>query len=177
MNLNLKKTALAALLLAVALPGQAAKPVSLVETNASFTVLSSKDPFRQEFLVKVATDYPSGLGSIFVTASSQWFKAKPMGFTLYSMSGSDLTGTISANVQAGSLVSSFVDSDFAPLDLEGGKTYRLVVSGEAKKDNVSFDIKGTYFSQISAVPELESYAMWLAGLGLIGAVVRRRTGG
>lgn len=51
-------------------------------------------------------------------------------------------------------------------------TYTLVVSGRTLADGGAFG--GTL--SIAAVPEPETYAMFLAGLGMLGAIARRRMG-
>jgi len=49
----------------------------------------------------------------------------------------------------------------------------VTVAGRGSLANISHD--ASYFTvQVSAVPEPDSYAMLLAGLGVIGALVRRR---
>ena len=77
-----------------------------------------------------------------------------------------------------STTSSFAGVGFTGLVslLAGGKTlasgsHALVVSGFAP-DGASYGGNVT----ISPVPEPETYAMLLAGLGLIGAIARRRNG-
>jgi hypothetical protein len=61
--------------------------------------------------------------------------------------------------------------------LSGGQTYQLKVSGHTL-DTISPLGYGTFTVQalgaVVAVPEPESYAMLLAGLGLLGVVARRR---
>lgn len=48
------------------------------------------------------------------------------------------------------------------------------LSSGAKTGSLSMWVSASGYSAIAAVPEPESYAMFLAGLGLVGAVVRRR---
>jgi len=56
--------------------------------------------------------------------------------------------------------------------------YTLVVSGTSLVKDSKFTIQGSDIAvsggTISPVPEPESYAMLLAGLGLVGTIVRRR---
>ncbi len=69
---------------------------------------------------------------------------------------------------------SYADQDSAPLayrfdDVAAG-TYQLLVSGSSSGFSAMRSV-----SDISAVPEPESYAMLLAGLGVLGFVGRRRS--
>lgn len=64
----------------------------------------------------------------------------------------------------------------------GGLTaapHELIVTGFAKGTSIvgftgSVGISNTPFVSVSAVPEPESYALMLAGLGVMGAIARRR---
>lgn len=64
------------------------------------------------------------------------------------------------------MLGAFADSTFNRLP--GPDTYTLVASGTGVRDSV-LDI-----SIATAVPELASYGMLLAGIGLIGYSIRRR---
>jgi hypothetical protein len=69
-------------------------------------------------------------------------------------------------------ISSYYNDDFLLLRSgEGFDFYYSIASANAiwLTSNVTMSIK-----EVSAVPEPETYAMLLAGLGLMGAVVRRR---
>ena len=59
-------------------------------------------------------------------------------------------------------------------NLTAGTQYSLTVSG-AHAENIGTDYTFNIAAQnVAAVPEPETYAMLLAGLGLIGSIVRRR---
>jgi hypothetical protein len=91
------------------------------------------------------------------------------------MSGPTVVATLSSN----SLVAVFNDKLNNSYALTGGTPYSLKITGTTKAA-----IPGTYGTvsisalngTVSPVPELESYAMLLAGLGLVGTLVRRRKG-
>ena len=86
--------------------------------------------------------------------------------------------TVVASVNAGSLVAGFNDGKNNSFSLVAGTNYTLKITGQTRSHPpggyglVSVTaIKGT----VSPVPEPESYAMFLAGLGLMGAIARRRS--
>jgi hypothetical protein len=54
-------------------------------------------------------------------------------------------------------------------ELPAGKDYFVLVTG-----NQQNDIGLSYITTISVVPEPETYAMLLAGLGVVGAMSRRK---
>ncbi len=81
--------------------------------------------------------------------------------------GDALTGDV-ATVTSGSFLKSFSD-------LTAGTTYTLSFIGKWNGPNgANWTTFASPSVSIAAVPEPETYAMFLAGLGLIGAVARRR---
>ena len=89
-----------------------------------------------------------------------------------------LTGpTVVASVKTGSLVASFNDFKNNDYSLLAGTGYTLKITGQTKPSlpgTVGLVSITTAKGNISPVPEPESYAMFLAGLGLMGAIARRR---
>ena len=86
-----------------------------------------------------------------------------------------LTGTISgANSGSLNLVAggSFPHLTLGYGALSGDSAYTLHFTGAAADGNGGFQVALT---SVAAVPEPETYAMLLAGLGVIGAVARRRS--
>jgi hypothetical protein len=62
----------------------------------------------------------------------------------------------------------------APLGGLGGHRARLVVSAATLEPTDGFALETLSFTATAAIPEPETYAMLLAGLGLLGLLARRR---
>lgn len=134
------------------------KPVSITETAKGTQADADGDEFNQLFTVVTPKGYE---GLLSISAS---------GLTFSDMSAS-LGGTNLAFLSSnGSLVGSTT--------LLGAGTYQLSISGNSRVAGAVYtamtngNLAGV---SITPVPEPESYAMFLAGLGIMGAVVRRRS--
>ena len=86
----------------------------------------------------------------------------PVTFSTVTFSGSSLT-TSGVSLSASG-------SSFSFTNLAAG-TYKLLASGTAAPGIGSY-VSANY--TVTPVPEPESYAMFLAGLGIMGAIARRR---
>lgn len=95
----------------------------------------------------------------------------------FSFTGTGLSVAATATPSTGNALSgAFNDSRNSGYTFTGGTTYQVKVSGHttANIPGGSGTVSVTAMNAImTAVPEPESYAMLLAGLGLIGTVVRR----
>lgn len=97
------------------------------------------------------------------------------------ISGASST-TVNAKLRDGSWSATFDDQKFKDLQLKEKTSYVLNISGitAANKDkntigSYSFKVENGSIKMISSVPEPESYAMLLAGLGMVGTIVFRRS--
>ena len=90
--------------------------------------------------------------------------------------------TVVATKNDGKWTASFNDSNTKNFKLTEGNSYALNIYGftaNNKDQNnfgtYSFTVENGSIKMISAVPEPESYAMLLAGLGMVGTIVFRRS--
>ena len=124
---------------------------------------------------KNSTMYQTITGTGWVTLSF-WYSARPntgatngLGYSLGTFSGSVLHGVSnSTSVNDWQQFTRVVNLGTSPTSLE------LKFYAEGPSDSYGGSIDN--ISVTSAVPEPESYVMLLAGMGLIGAVARRRQG-
>lgn len=128
--------------------------------------------FAQEFLLVTGSDYSPSQGRIYASSLNGLFDN--LSINVYTLSGNSLTGTITSKNNSGNLTASFKDSANQDVDLAGATAYKVVVSGLAINDNAKFTLRATFAQSVSAVPEPATYAMLLAGLGLIAGIARRK---
>ena len=109
--------------------------------------------------------------------------------TLFQVSGSDIQFdslsfsvievglTKPATLSNGVWSAAFKDSSDKAYELTGGKSYQVKISGNTRAGLIggegTVSINALY-AVVTMVPEPESYAMLLAGLGLLGVIARRR---
>lgn len=155
----MKKIAQLSLAAAALVAGQAANALSFeTVADASFTEYFTLTPATTNRLALTV----SGLAAQFSALNFEILSGGPA-----------VTGTVSN----GNLVGAFNDARNSTYILNAGTTYTLKITGTTKASPpggfglVSItSVNGT----VSPVPEPESYAMLLAGLGLVGTIARRR---
>ena len=116
-------------------------------------------------------------GSFADTASKTLYKS---GLTLevFNSTGTTLLGTAYSVIGTGAAKNLYTTTMPTIAGVVAGGTYKLVVTGTSTQLDAKFQIQGTDLTvsggTITPVPEPESYAMFLAGLGLMGAIAKRR---
>jgi hypothetical protein len=107
--------------------------------------------------------------------------AKPIAGSFSNLSYSIFDGATlmqSASINTAATAYTFNDNAaaFANVQLDAGHKYSLFLNGDATTNSSNFaQFKITASTgTIAAVPEPETYAMLLAGLGLMGAIAKRR---
>lgn len=115
-------------------------------------------------------------GSSYVTTISFTSPVASLAFDISRSNGSSPGQTLTAGVYlGGSLIGSQsitlgAINQWTSVSFGAGSYDKLVLTGSA----AGFSPYGIDNLQIAAVPEAETYAMLLAGLGLMGSIVRRR---
>lgn len=90
--------------------------------------------------------------------------------------GSTLVTNVAGTAFGGNTFAVFSDKANTGISLVVGKTYTLKITGTAiATGNTALGTVVVSNGTVSPVPEPESYAMLLAGLGLMGAIARRRS--
>ena len=110
---------------------------------------------------------PTGLGDTIRDPNFQWYAS-----VNYTPSGiGDNAGTLTGTIEHLNLGTFSVSAtvDFAALGLAGNPVYYGFTAGNGLATD------SHYISSAVPVPEPETYAMLLAGLGVVGFAVRRRT--
>lgn len=173
MNLNLAlKSTFAAVALAAAgyasavTMAPAATPLSFGAPNI---VEVTTDSFTNTFSFHVDT---LSKFSAYMNSTSQLIagvvQVQPLSFSAISLGGVSGLITTSATGSQGSISTTLGKGD-----------YVLTIAGAASPIQSIFPVTGSYgtysaYGNLAPVPEPESYAMFLAGLGIIGAVAGRR---
>lgn len=118
--------------------------------------------FTQYFTFTTPTSYADGSLSLIAGLSGNF---ESLSLSVGGVSYSDGTSAY------------FKDSLTSLVNLSGNQSYLLTVSGISKVASATYTLTGVGFAAgVPAVPESETYAMFLAGLGLLGAIARRRRG-
>lgn len=125
--------------------------------------------FNETFTFQVAetgTDVNLDFGSFLYQSNTGW-----LAYDQFSLGGVASSGL----AIAGSGNNTFTISG---ADLVAGQSYSFTISGSRNKNsdpkNVSVVQYGVGYSAVSPVPEPETYALMLAGLGVVGWAARRR---
>lgn len=166
--LKMVKNSLFTAALLIAAGSALAKPSEM----AIFSLVAQPGSFAQEFLVVTGSDYSPSQGGIYASGLNGLFDN--LSINVYTLAGASLTGAIAGKSGANGLNANFRDNANHDVDLAGATAYKVVVSGLAAQSNAQFTLRATFAQSVSAVPEPATYAMLLAGLGLIAGIARRK---
>lgn len=136
-------------------------------TTATFSEASS-GAFTESFLVT-----PDAANTLVVRLSGMGSQFSALSFSLWD--GSASIASVSASKLNGNYLAFFSDLNNTTVSLVGGKAYTLKVTGVSTPAPNSLGTVSAFNGSVTPVPEPESYAMFLAGLGLMGAIARRRS--
>ena len=149
--------------LAQAKPG---KPVTPPEAHADGSGLPTAGSFSQSFELVAAS---ASLYTITVGGLAE----------LFGNSASNLSFTFEGVTTGSSANGGNIAGQYSLSGLTAGSPYTLVVNGVSSVGKATYTVSATGFSSVTPsapVPEPESYAMLLAGLGVMATIARRRRG-
>lgn len=156
------QTLAATVILGAALSAQAAS------TTATFQE-ASNGAFTETFFVT-----PDAANTLLLRVSGAAFQFSGLSFSLWD--GATSLVTVAGSAIGANVAGIFSDLKTTSFDLVAGKTYTLKITGTSiGAPNTSVGTVYATNGLVSAVPEPESYALLLAGLGLIGTVAKRRS--
>ena len=143
-------------------------------SHASTWSSTVSGPFTQVFEITPGTlTGDSNQRSWFkFTVSAQASDFSPFSYTI---SGGDLSRSFSGTIEAsdGLFNSGFLDKTDGVQNLSSAYTYTLTLTGNTLNSGAKAYALASN-AMVTAVPEPESYAMLLAGLGVMATIARRR---
>ncbi|WP_296509966.1 FxDxF family PEP-CTERM protein [Rhodoferax sp.] len=151
----------------IAVIAASAMTAQAASTTATFNEVSS-GAFTESFVVT-----PDAANTMVVRVTGMASQFSALSFSLWDGSTSVVSAT--ASVVGGNYIALFSDVKNTTISLVGGKAYTLKVTGVSTPAPNSLGTVSAFNGTVTAVPEPESYAMLLAGLGLMGVVAKRRS--
>ena len=163
---------------ATMLAGAGVANASVYEKTASFSFVASTSPFTALFSWVDAVSTPTAVAT--KTGVSPVEGDGKFSWTLFTNSGKRVASANNLDDSVTGDVDGLLSGEFKQTfsSLQAGLGYTLVFAGKwaGIKDNNKWSATGPSVSVAAApVPEPESYALMLAGLGLMGAIARRRS--
>jgi hypothetical protein len=144
---------------------------AVVSSKVNFSEMSAGN-FTETFLV-----VPDVTNQLILSVTGPLSQFSGLSFSLFDSANLLITKTAFNVANAGNLIAVFNDVAADTVSLTKGATYTLKITGEKALTSLGVASVGTITSRygtVSPVPEPESYAMLLAGLGLVGGIARRR---
>jgi hypothetical protein len=148
--------------------------LSTANIGSTYTIgsdgLALGDSFIDTYLFDIANDYAFTVGTTVSINIGNLYKLDNLAAHFFRASNDlisnafTLTSTTNNGIQ--------VDSLYLDTTLPSGNDYKFVVSG-----TVNGTVGGSYGGVLQAtpIPEADSYLLMLAGLGIVGIAIRRRT--
>lgn len=170
MNAIVKKVAVA-VVLAAALGSAHAKPAVASLTSS----VLAEGKFDQSFEFQTSANYNAAAAMIY--ASAQYPLISDLKIEIFEQGAAKPLFSVLAGLTGDTRKATFMDNQFAE-SLVANAHYKLLVSGYNSQAGSTFGVSGTYIGSLAAipaVPEPDAYAMWLAGLGLMGGIAFRKS--